>query len=388
MIRIAFFADILSKDFDGASRTMYQLISRIDKEKYDFIYITGQNRLAEETDLKIYQTPSLPIPFQKRYKMSFLIWKNRRIQAILADFQPDVIHISTPSFLGSWALKYANNHRIPVISIFHTYFSSYMQYYFRRIPFMVKILRKVSDNIQKKFYNKCSIIYVPSNSMNKELSSIGVDKSKIKLWERGIDHQLFSPAHRDLPHIHRITNNEKKNILFVSRLVWEKNLNALIDLYQLLQRGNLDYNLIIVGTGHAEKTLRKIMPYALFCGSMEHRELSKLYASADVLFFPSISETFGNVVLEALASGLPAIVADKGGTQDMIEDGFNGFVCPHNRTDIFLSKIVLLLEDKTILSKMKVNARASSLGYNWDHLAGKYFNDIVLLATSNKDKYP
>ncbi len=385
MPRVAFFADILSTDFDGASRTMYQLISRIDPAKNDYMFITGHNDMEVNAidKLTIIETPSWSVPFQKRYKMSLPYLKSKELKAKLKQFAPNVIHISTPSLLGLWALRFANKNNIPVISIFHTYFSSYMQYYFRKIPALGRLLRKFTDWYQRYFYNKCSVIYVPSVSMKNELVSIGVSQNKIEIWERGIDKDLFTPINKDTKYIQALVENDDKNILFVSRLVWEKNLKTLIAVYKEIQNKNLPYNLIIAGSGHAEKAIKKSMPNAIFTGSLSHDKLKKLYASADLLFFPSISETFGNVVLEGLSSGIPALVASKGGTKDMIQDGVNGFILEEDDIQGYVNKISLVLADEELLERLKVNARESSMKYEWSDLSQRYFEKIKALAKPN-----
>lgn len=383
MLKVAFFADILSRDFDGASRTMYQIISRINEDTHDYLFITGHDKMEgqDQEKLSIIETPNMSIPLQKRYKMSVPFLQSKKLSRQLDEFKPEVVHISTPSLLGRWAIKYARQNNIPVISIFHTYFSSYMQYYFKFFPWLGRQIRKITDRYQRWFYNNCDLIYAPSKSMKEELVSIGVDPSKIDIWERGINRTLFNPENRDLEYIKGITNNDKTNVLFVSRLVWEKNLQVLIDIYK--KDSDHKFNFIIAGEGHARSNMEKNMPTAIFLGDLTHNELSKLYASADILCFPSISETFGNVVLESLCSGTPAIVADQGGTKDMIEDGYNGYICEANNASEYLNRIHDLIEDKAFYQTMRKQALESTSKYNWSDLTTRYFNDVDTLTKLN-----
>ena len=376
MIKVAFFADILSKDFDGASRTMFQIISRIDSSKYSFNYITGHD-VMESSDIpqsNRYETSSVSVPFQKRYKMAIPGLENQKLKRKMKMINPDIIHIATPSLLGQWAVKYANKNGIPVITIFHTYFSSYLQYYFKNAKWLVSPIVKYLNKVQRNFYNACNVVLVPSLSMKEELIKIGVDTDKITIWERGINKGLFNPQNKDVDYIQNLVGNRRKNILFVSRLVWEKNLEDLISLYKLVSEKNLPYNFIVAGSGHAEKKVKEEMPSATFTGNLTHKELSKLYASVDILFFPSISETFGNVVLEGLASGTPAIVANKGGTKDMIQDGYNGYICKNGDINEYLLKITEILEDDNSLRSLSDNAYDSSKKFNWNDLTIRYFN--------------
>lgn len=383
MLKVAFFADILSKDFDGASRTMFQIISRIDSSKFDYHYITGHDMMSDDdiAGPNRYQTFSVSVPFQKRYKMALPALDHKRLTGKMKEIKPEVIHIATPSPLGQWAIKYANQNNIPVISIFHTYFSSYLQYYFKKVNWLVSPVLSFLNRVQKRFYNHCEIVLVPSQSMKQELIDIGVIEAKIRIWERGINQSIFNPDNNNPVFIRKLTGNNNKNILFVSRLVWEKNLQDLISLYDKVEELSLPYNFIVAGSGHAEQKVRQRMKNAIFTGNLTHEQLSKLYASVDILFFPSISETFGNVVLEGLASGTPVIVADKGGTKDMIEDGYNGFICTNGDINNYLDHIQHALDNPSELERLSNNALKSSMKYDWNELTNRYFNLVESLAT-------
>lgn len=369
-MRIAFVAEILIKDFDGASRTMFQLIERIPQQDYTFRFFSGM--VQEDMRTRTFQVPTLKVPGNETYRFA-LPW-GAGLGEELDRFKPDVIHIATPSPLGNYALKYAKKRGIPVISIYHTHFISYMDYYLKKAPFLVPLAKKMIRSSYRKFYNSCQLIYVPSPSMLQELEALGIAPSRMKIWKRGIDLSLFSPKKRDEAFIQKISGNQQKNILFSSRLVWEKNLQVLIDLYNNLE--GLPYNLLVAGSGVAEEEIKKQMPKAYFLGHLDHAELAIYYASADVFFFPSVTETFGNVVLEAMASGLPAVIADGGGSKDFIEEGVNGYLCPPSEAKVYLKHITHLLENPEIRLRMGQAAQAYSQGFDWDSLARIYFSDL------------
>lgn len=339
-IRVAFFADILIRDFDGAARTMFQLIDRIPVEGFEFLFIcgTGPEKIGE---FRCIQCPALRIPGNKSYQMAFPWVKKREITATVRRFDPHVIHIATPSFLGHFALDLAGKLNRPVLSIYHTHFKSYLPYY---LPsFAVPPVRKLLVRLQNRFYNRCSRVYVPSKSMAAELRADGLSAERIQVWRRGIDKTLFNPQKRDPALMQALTGNDRPVILFASRLVWEKNLEALIALYRLIRERNLPYNLLITGDGVAAGKCRAEMPHAIFTGQADHDTLARIYASADVFFFPSVTETFGNVVLEAMASGLPCVIAGQGGSKDLIVPGRNGFLCAAGDAAGYLEKIEELL---------------------------------------------
>lgn len=378
-VKIAFFAEILIEDFDGASRTMFQLIHRIPADTFEFLFVCGigPDTIAGFECLKI---PAITIPINKTYKMAIPWFSGGRIRKKLQAFQPDVIHIATPSLLGEFALKYARQHQIPVLTIYHTHFISYIDYYLKASPRLAGYVRSLIAKSQHSFYNRCDRVYVPSAEMIAALRSWQVDAERLQLWQRGMDTHLFSPQKRDLSVVQKITGNRRPVILFASRLVWEKNLETLCGIYQRLQDRNLNYNFLVVGDGVAMEACQSRMPKAFFTGKVDHEQLSILYASSDVFIFTSISESYGNVVVEAMASGLPCVIADGGGSRNFIQQGINGFLCEPNEPDDYLDKVVRLLEDPPLHTTFVEAGLRYSRSLSWDDLAATYFSDLQQLA--------
>ncbi len=379
MIKVAFFAEILIQDFDGASRTMFQLIQRIPAEQFEFLFICGVGP-DELYGFECLRLPTVTLPKNTTYKMAVPQLAKRRLKARLDAFSPDVVHIATPSLLGQYALEYAGSHQLPVLSIYHTHFISYIDYYFKSLPFLIPFVKsKVAAN-QKNFYNRCDLVYVPAEGIMAEMKDIGIEASRMKLWKRGMDTHLFSPQKRNPALMRRLTGNELPTVLFASRLVWEKNLETLIRVYERCRALQLPCNFVVAGDGVARKACESRMPGAVFLGTVDHETLSELYASADIFLFPSISESYGNVVLEAMASGLPCVLANGGGSRDFVEQGVNGFKCSPNDELEYVEKIELLLKDKTLRHQLSEAGRRYSLAFNWDHLAEVYFEDLRVLS--------
>ncbi len=377
--KIAFFAEILIEDFDGASRTMFQLLKRIPHDRFEFLFIcgVGPEKLFEFDCVCL---PTIPLPMNKGYRMAFPLFSKSTIRQKVNAFAPDVVHIATPSMLGEFGLEYAAQKRLPVLSIYHTHFISYIDYYFRHLPFLIPFMKKTVTRRQKSFYNRCKLIYVPAKAIVEELVNMGVERPRMQLWQRGIDTNLFSPEKRSPDLMRRLTGNDRPTVLFLSRLVWEKNLATLFRIYDLMQQKNLPYNLMIAGDGEAEKTCREKMPQAVFTGKVDHTLAAELYASADVFLFPSVSESYGNVVLEAMASGLPCMIAAGGGSQDFIEQGMNGFKCsPYEEAD-YVEKIRKVLENKALWEQFSGRGRSYSSAFDWSQLAEVYFKDLQKLA--------
>lgn len=374
-IKVAFFADILIQDFDGATRTMFQLIQRIPSEHFEYLFICGMG----QEDLYGFESvhiPSVTIPINRTYKMAVPQLARRRLNARLDVFQPDVIHISTPSLLGTFALEYAARHRTPVLSIYHTHFISYIEYYLKNLPFLIPFVRSRVAVSQRKFYNGCDLIYVPAEGIMAEMKDIGIEPQRMKIWKRGMDTSLFSPKKRNPERLRELSGNDLPTVLFASRLVWEKNLETLIRVYECCREQQLPCNFVLAGDGVARKACESRMPGAVFLGKVDHETLAELYASADIFLFPSISESYGNVVLEAMASGLPCVLANGGGSRDFVEQGVNGFKCSPNDAAEYTAKIALLLRDTELRHQLSAAGLRYSQSFNWDQLAAVYFDDL------------
>ncbi|VBB48318.1 Glycosyl transferase, group 1 [uncultured Paludibacter sp.] len=378
-IRVAFFADMLERDVDGAVRTMYQLIDRIPEDKFEFLFFCGA---PPKTELKhkIAKVPSVFIPFNATYKTALPYLKSMILAKSLWEFNPEVIHIATPSSLGFFALNYAQKNAVPVLSIYHTHFISYIQYYFKPFPFLISAAESLVAKKYRDFYNQCDIVYTPTNQMINELSNIGVSKRYLKLWQRGLDMKLFHPSKKDADFIQNITGNNKPCVLFASRLVWEKNLETLFNIYDEAEARQLDVNFIIAGNGVAEETARQRMKNAFFLGHINHNTLAKVYASSDVLVFPSVSETYGNVVVEAMASGCVPVIAKGGGSQSLVKDGETGFLCEPNNAKEYVEKIQQLLHHSEQKEKMQQAGFQYTSKLSWENLANEYFNDMEYLS--------
>ncbi|WP_240049363.1 glycosyltransferase family 4 protein [Mucilaginibacter psychrotolerans] len=378
-VRVAFFAEILTEGLDGAIRTMYQLIDRIDDSRFEFLFIYGEG----PENIKGHQSMSVPhvsLFVNSGYSLALPVLAESRMKHALRKFAPDVVHIATPSLLGNFGLNYARQNGLPVMTIYHTHFISYIDYYFKHLPFLINSTRQLVVARHKLFYNQCDRIYVPSESMKVELAEMGVQAHRMQIWKRGMDAGLFSPQKRNKKALRELTCNDNPTVLFASRLVWEKNLETLFEVYDGMQNQNPVVNFVIAGDGSALKACKTRMPHAVFTGKVGHGQLSVLYASADIFLFPSVSETYGNVVLEAMASGLPCVIADGGGSADFIEQGINGFKCrPYDAAD-YIEKISLTLANPLLAAQFAQKGLEYSGRLNWDDLAADYFDCLRELA--------
>lgn len=383
--RVAFFADILVKNFDGASRTMFQIIERIPSDEFEFMFFCGLPP-EHEIDHEVFKVPTIPIPFNSTYRLAIPMFSWFSMRKKLKAFQPDVIHIASPSPLGDFAFQFKRRRNIPVITIYHTHFLSYIDYYLRTLPFLVRPAKSTVAFGQRMFYDQSDLMYIPTQQMVDELEEFGFDTGKMKIWQRGINHSLFNPKKRDVSVIRSITKNEKPNVIFASRLVWEKNLGTLIKVYRESKSNGDKYNFIIAGDGVAKEVLEEKMPDAFMLGKISHEKLAILYASSDIFLFPSVSETYGNVVVEAMASGCPCVIAKGGGSQSLISHGETGFLCdPKDPADYF-RRMEEIMGDDELKARFITNGLAYTKTLDWDLLAKTYFEDVKTLADMAQSK--
>ena len=382
-IRVAFFAEILLEDFDGASRTIFQIIRKIPEHQFEFLFICGvppEDGFAYE----VFEVPAITIPFNKNYKMAVPYFHKCKLNEKLEDFKPDIIHISTPSPLGTFGLEYAKTQGIPVITIYHTHFISYIDYYLEHISILVDPVKNMIVHKLKKFYEDCDMVYMPTRIMVSELKHLGISDHNMKIWPRGLDTSNFDPEKRNVSFIKNLTGNDRPNILFASRLVWEKNLKTLIKIYKKSIKRGLLFNFIIAGDGVALEEMKEAMPSAYFLGKLTHEQLATVYASCDVFLFTSVTETCGNVVAEAMASGLPCVIANGGGSAGFIEDGVNGFLCQPESSNDYLGKISKVLFENELREQYIEKGLHFTSKLKWESLTDIYFNDLTTLTGKEK----
>jgi len=369
-MKIAFFTDSLPPSTDGVAHTFTRLAETLHKKGYDYKFFSP---FLPTTDFpwqnKVTKVPSIPFFLYPQYRISLPTMKE--IEQKLATFKPDIVHVSSPTLLGKIGLAYARNHYIPAVSSYHTHFISYFKYY------NASVIENLGWSFLKWFYNQFERVYVPSHSAVKDLKINGFDK--LELWQRGVNTMLFSPQKRDENWRNSISPKGEPILLFVGRLVTEKDLYDLVEMEHLLKKKKLDFQLVIVGDGPMRKELEKLIPQARFLGFLKGEQLAKVYASSDIFTFPSTTETFGNVVLEAAASGLPVVGVNRGGVPDIILDGRTGFIAEANNPVNFSYYVHVLLSNPNLRKKMACEALRFAQNFDWDHINTRLISSYQLI---------
>lgn len=373
-MRIAYFTESLPPNTDGVVNTLCHLIETLESENVEFLFFSP---LKPDEDVAwsrhVRKVASLSLKPYFHYRVGLPNFY--RINEEMDDFQPDLIHVVTPSPLGMHGLNYAKRKNVPLVTSYHTHFTRYFAYYS-----LLASLEPLGWQYLQWFHNQCDCTYAPSMNTVRELQGRGI--RNVQLWQRGIDLTRFSPKFRNPALRESINAGDKPVLLFVGRLVKEKDLDDLVAANHLLQSMGLDFKQVIVGDGPIRNELEKNLPDAHFAGYQYEQNLSEWYASSDLFVFPSTTETFGNVFLEAFASGLPAIGVDKGGQVDLIDPGETGFIVRAHDPADFADNIAHLLRSPDTRAAFGLEAAKRVKRYSWQNvnlsLLNSYHNVIHL----------
>lgn len=318
-LRIALFSGNYNYTRDGANQALNRLVGSL---------------LARGAKVRVYSpkvahpdfpptgdlvgVPNVPMPVKGRGEYRMPTHLGAAVKRDLEIFAPDVVHLSSPDPAAHAALTWARARDLPVLASVHTRFETYPRYYNMAFlePLIVKGL--------KRFYNRCDALVAPSQSMIDELRAMGMH-TRIGLWSRGVERTIFSSARRD-PEWRRAMGlaDDDVAIVFLGRLVMEKGLDVFAETIARLRDTGTPHRVLVIGDGPARGWFEANLPGAIFAGFKTGEALGQALASGDVFFNPSVTETFGNVTLEAMASGLPVVAAGATGSASLVADQVTG----------------------------------------------------------------
>ena len=303
----------------------------------------------------------LPVPRYPALRMG--LPATRRLIRQWQAQRPDVVHLVTEGPLGWSGLRAARALGLPVVSDFRTNFHAYARHY------GMAWLGRPMETWLRYFHNRTDRTMVPTQHLAGELGARGFER--LSVIARGVDAQRFSPAHRDLAMRARWGAGEHTWVaLCVGRLAPEKNLDTLINAWRCLRAAHPDTRLVLVGDGPERERLGHICPEAVLAGTLHGTELACAYASADVFLFASMTETFGNVVTEAMASGLAVLAFDHAAAGELIQHGHNGLIAPLGQREAFLALAPQLVGDPAHTRRLGERARATALTLDWHSIVG------------------
>ncbi len=363
-LRIAVVTETWPPEVNGVAMTLAKLVQGLSYRNHDVQLIRPRQTKTEsplnDASLEEVLMRGMPIPRYPELKLGLpskktLIktWTLRR---------PDVVHIATEGPLGWSALQAAKVLKLPVTSDFRTNFQSYSKHY------GVGWLRKPIVAYLRKFHNATACTMVPTRELMRTLRENGFEK--LKVVSRGVDTKLFNLSKRD----DRLratwgANENTKVLISVGRMAPEKNLDQVLKTYEALKLTGQAFKLVMVGDGPLKEHIQQRFPEIIFPGMLSHSNLAAYYASADLFVFPSQTETFGNVTLEALASGIPVLAFDCAAARDWVQTGINGWLVAENNPEGFASQAVSIFQTKDLLEKITLSTRQQVVHLDWDQIA-------------------
>jgi glycosyltransferase involved in cell wall biosynthesis len=364
----AWFTDTL-EDVNGVATTIRKMTAAAKNAGADLIVVTSRNEIRI-TDIPIKNFKPIgefELPEYELQRLSFPPIL-RMLDYIQREGFTEII-ISTPGPIGLTALAAAKMLNLQTSGIYHTDFPQYI-----RILTDDSFLESVAWNYMHWFYGQLDSVFVNSEEYRRGWIARGFAPEKLKILPRGLDTTLFSPEHRDPAFWQKFgEHNGAVHLLYVGRISKEKDLDVLAQAYRQLRDEGLPIQLYLVGDGPYLQALHEAMPEAIFTGYLRGKELAAAYASADVFVFPSTTDTFGNVVIEAQASGVPVIVSDTGGPKELVEENVNGVVTKSHDVEDLARAIRDLVNDKRKRHQMSRQARQAVIDRSWPGAFRKFW---------------
>jgi phosphatidylinositol alpha 1,6-mannosyltransferase len=368
--RVALFCETFH-EINGVALTARQLVAYASRHDFPMLAIHGGLQPGEQEERSVRRVEVkrgwLSVPIEKDLTYDIFFWRYlSRIRNEVLRFKPDVIHITSPGELGQLGAYLCRRLRIPLVASWHTNFH---QFGARRLQQVIALLPKavVDPTVAWSqdcglqfllwFYAKAKVTLAPTQSqvewLEKELNTPSF------LMPRGVDGELFNPNRRTV-------NDGVLRLGFVGRITPEKGVRLLVEIEkELKKRGIGEFRIVIVGHGSEVDWLRQNMTHAEFPGVLRGEDLARAYANMDLFAFPSRTDTFGNVIQEAAASGVPSVVTNEGGPKDLVIPGVTGYVASSNEE--FVEKTAELIQDSGLRKKMGVAAREKVAGVSWDY---------------------
>ena len=316
-LRIALFSGNYNYVRDGANQALNRLVGYLLKSGAQVrIYSPTTDTPAFEPTGDLISVPSLAIPGRAEYRIPLRL--SNAVKRDIDGFAPNVIHVSSPDFVGHGAVRYARKHGLPVVASVHTRFETYPRYY------GLAILEPLVEAILRRFYRRCDALVTASDSMAQVLREQRMSYD-IGIWTRGVDRDIFSPEKRDFAWRCSLGIADDEVVIgFLGRIVMEKGLDVFSDTIDQLRSRGVKHRVLVIGIGPAKDWFAARLPEAVFAGFQGGHDLGRAVASMDILFNPSVTETFGNVTLEAMACAIPVVAAIATGSESLVKDGLNG----------------------------------------------------------------
>jgi glycosyltransferase involved in cell wall biosynthesis len=369
VMRIGIVSETYPPEINGVALTVHSLATGLAQRGHsiDLIRPRQSTALEDEPGIEVTSVRGGALP---RYPgLRFGLPAGRSLRKHWRQRRPDAIYVATEGPLGWSAVRAANRLGIPVSSGFHTRFDSYADHY------GVGLLTPLVRGYLSRFHQRSRATLVPTDALARELQAMGI--SNTRLLRRAVDTTLFHPRHRDealragwgvAPSV--------PVVLYVGRIAAEKNLDLAVRAFRALQKQLPEARYVWVGDGPARAALQAAQPDFIFAGVQRGEALARHYASADMFPFPSLSETFGNVIVEALAAGLPVVAYAEGAAREHLKNGVNGYCIESGNEAAFIDATCRVGSNPALIRHMGRAAHAGMAGLS-PHAVIQDFEDLL-----------
>ena len=354
-MRVAIVTENFLPKLDGVTRTLAMLLEHLRRRGHQAILIGPEGSPRRYAGFRVFGARGLPLPFYPELRA---LAPPLEFGQRLSRFRPDALHVADPMLLGAAGIGWARRVGVPIIASYHTNLAAYCAHF--GFPF----LQEPMWAYRRLLHNQCQATLCPSPSTVREVERRGFER--VGVWPRGVDSALFSPAKRSEAWRSKFGGGATKIILYAGRLSYEKNLGVLADAFKSLE--DPDARLILVGDGPAREGLERSLDgrAVTFTGYLTGDGLATAYASADVFAFPSLTETFGQVVQEAMASGLPVVGFDAEGVRDLVTNGETGLVARAQSPSAFTEALRHALHSDQLRATLGARAHAFAATRTWE----------------------
>ena len=363
-LRVALFSGNYNYVRDGANQALNRLVAFLEGQGCDVrVYSPTSDTPAFEPAGTLVSVPSFAIPGRSEYRVALGL--PDRLKRAIRDFAPDIIHLSAPDPAAHAAKKLARALAVPVVASIHTRFETYFEYY------GLGFIRPGIEALLRRFYTGLDEIFVTSQGFGDTMRDSGIIRGTPAVWSRGVDKARFNPGRRSPEWRWSIgIANDEPVIGFVGRLVLEKGLDMVAAAVNELQARGVRHRLLVVGDGPARAHFEALVPDAIFTGFLDGTNLARAYASADMLLNPSTTETFGNINLEAMASGIPVVAARAGGNESLVADGVTGALIAPRDVAGYADALSRYCRDPGVRAAHGKAGLAAAHAYDWDVING------------------
>ncbi len=374
-LRVALFSGNYNYVRDGANQALNRLVEYLLRQGAAVrVYSPTVEKPAFAPAGDLVGLPNFPIPGRSEYRMPLML--GAAVKRDLAAFAPTILHLSSPDPAAHRALAWAKTRGLPVLASVHTRFETYPKYYglgFMEAPILAYI---------KRFYSRCDALVAPSESMAEVLRQQGMH-ADIGIWARGVDRAIFHPDARDLAWRRSLgIGDDEVAIGFLGRLVLEKGIDVFGD---AVTRLKAPHKVLVIGEGPAQEAFAQQVPGAVFAGFQRGADLGRAVASMDVLLNPSITETFGNVTLEAMACAVPVVAARATGSTSLVVDGATGMLVEPGNADAFAAALAAYIASPALRTAHGAAGEARAGAYSWDAINGAVAQTYLRLLKHRSD---